>query len=53
MPFGVVNEVGREMGVLDRVHVQKGKEVLAFSRSHWFEWRVFEQKCILCMAMIA
>ena len=38
MPFGVVSGVGRGMGVLDDVHIFKGKEkLLVFP--HWFEWR--------------
>ena len=40
LPFGVVSGVGRGTGVLDGVHVWKGKgECLAFFLPIGFEWR--------------
>jgi len=38
MPFGVVSEVGRGIGVLDWVQVFQGKGVLLVGfRPQWFE----------------
>jgi len=40
MPFGMVSEVGRGMGVLDGVHVPQGRGGFMGFSPHWIQWHI-------------
>jgi len=47
LSFGVVSGVGLGIRVLDGVQMPQGKGmILGDFHHHWFEWRIFTQKCI-------